>query len=99
MVGTKAMRSPSRRQRRTCSRTAAIVVTVSKRRYRSSLEAVLGGGVFARFHRAHVALNRIEVVARPFHEVAYEARLAARGDVEHVVGDEDLAIGIGTCAD
>src|SRR5215468_8545188 len=99
MVGTKAIRSPSWRQRCTCSRTAAIVVTVSKRRYRSSLEAVLAGGVFARLHRAHVALDRIEVVARSFHEVTHETGLAAGGDVQHVVGDEDLAVGVGACAD
>src|SRR4029077_3197599 len=80
MVGTKAMRSPSRRQRCTCSRTAAIVVTVSKRRERSALEAVLWGGVFARFHRAHVTLQGIQVIARSLHEVAHEAGLAARGD-------------------
>src|SRR4029077_16496713 len=99
MVGTKATRSPSRRQPWTCSRTAAIVGTVSKRRAGSASEAVLGRGVLARLHCAHVTLERIEVIARSLHEVAHEAGLAARGDVQHVVGDEDLAIGVGAGAD
>src|SRR6516162_6926211 len=99
MVGTKATRSPSRRQRCTCARTAAIVVTVSKRESLSASEAVLGSGVLAALHGAHVALDRIEVIARPLHEVAHEAGLAAGGDVQHVVGDEDLPVGVGACAD
>src|SRR5215470_3604428 len=73
MVGTNATRSPSRCQPRTCSRTAAIVVTVSKyvAAARAS-EAVLGRGILTLLHRAHVALQRFEVVGRPVHEVAHE---------------------------
>src|SRR6516225_4215055 len=98
MVGTKATRSPARRQACTRSRTAAIVVTVSKGA-RAPSEAVLGSGVLACLHRAHIALQRIEIVARAFHEVAHEARLTAGGDVQHVVGDEDLPVGVGARAD
>src|SRR5215467_4237777 len=85
MVGTNTTRSCSARQARTRSRTAAIVVTVSMS------EAVLGRGVVAFLHGAHIALERVEVVVRTVHEVAHEARLAPRGDVEHVVRDQDLS--------
>src|SRR6516164_8879509 len=98
MVGTKATRSPSLRQARTCSRTAAIVVTVSKA-IPCALEAVLGSRIFARLDRAHVALERVEVIARPVHEIPHEAGLTTGSDVQHVVGDEDLPVGVGTCAD
>src|SRR3977135_2719106 len=94
MVGTKAIRRPSRRQPRTRSRTAAIVTTVS-----IALEAVFRRGVFALLHGAYVVLQRLEIVARPLHEIAHEARLAPGGDVQHVVGDEDLTVGIGAGAD
>src|SRR3989440_5118030 len=94
MVGTKATRRPSRRQPRTRSRTAAIVVTVSM-----LSEAVFGRGVFALLHGAHVPLQGLEVVARAVHEIAHEARLAPGGDVQHVVGDQDLTVGVGTGAD
>ena len=44
MVGMKATRSPSRRQACTCSRTAAIVVTVSKRGIRDPQKLCSGAG-------------------------------------------------------
>src|SRR4029077_19410338 len=94
MVGTKATRRPSRCQPPTRSRTAAIVVTVS-----IALEAVLRRGVFALLHGAHVVLQRLEIVAGALHEIAHEARLAPGGDVQHVVGDEDLPVGIRAGAD
>src|SRR5215831_17264940 len=93
IVGTNATRSPRPRQPRTRSRTAAIVVTVS------ISEAVFGSRVFALLDGTHVGLERLEVVARTFHEVAHEPRLASGGDVEHVVGDEDLPVGVGAGAD
>src|SRR6478752_3414873 len=40
-----------------------------------------------------------EVVGRAVHEVAYEAWLAPGRDIEHVVGHENLSVGIRTCAD
>src|SRR5579862_3183271 len=73
MVGTNTTRRPCPRQPRTRSRTAAIVVTVSMS------EAVLGRGILAVLHGAHVALERVEVAVRAVHEVAHEARLAPRG--------------------
>src|SRR5256885_16522982 len=93
MVGTKATRRPSRRQPRTRSRTAAIVVTVSM------LKAVFGRWVFALLHGAHVLLQRLEIIARPVHEIAHESRLAPGGNIEHFLGDEDLTVGIGAGAD
>src|SRR5215470_16810918 len=89
MVGTNTTRSPPRRHARTRSRTALMVVTVSMgrglktKRPGAASETVLGSWVFALLHGAHVAFERFEVVARAFHEVAHEAGLAPRGDVEH----------------
>src|SRR5215472_12248959 len=105
MVGTNTTRSPARRQARTRSRTAPMVVTVSKDRARggtartAASETVLGRRVLALLHGAHVALERLEVVAGALHEVAHEARLAPGGDVEHVVGHEDLTVGVGAGTD
>ena len=61
MVGTNATRCPSRRQARTRSRTAAMVVTVSM----VTGTQCSGAGILARLHRTHVALQRLEVVAAP----------------------------------
>src|SRR6185312_2073249 len=94
IVGTKAMRRPSLRQRRTCSRTAAMVVTVSIRS-----EAVFRGGIGARADGLDVALQRLAVVAGALHKVLDETRLAPGGDVENVVDDEDLPIRRGSGAD
>src|SRR5690348_8243993 len=99
MVGTKAIRSPSWRHPWTRSRTAAIVVTVSKLRAGATSEAVLGTRVLAGLHRAHVALESVEVIARAFHEITYEARLPAGGDIQHVIGDKNLAVGVGARTD
>jgi hypothetical protein len=44
-------------------------------------------------------LQRLEIVARAFHEIAHEARLAPGSDVQHVVSDENLTVGIGTGTD
>src|ERR1700730_11690529 len=107
MFGTKPTRRPCRRQARTCSRTAPIVVTGSMGvavgsgalDARRVLKAMLRGRVFGLAHGAHVTLQRIEIARGPVHEVAYEARLATGGDVQDVVRDQDLAIGVGTCAD
>src|SRR5215469_13320533 len=99
MVGTNATRRPARCQPRTCSRTAAIVVTVSMWISGAGSEAVFGRGVLTLLHRPHIALQRLEIVVCPVHEVTHEARLAPGGDVEHVVGDEDLAVGVGAGAD
>src|SRR5215831_14554186 len=93
MVGTNTTRRPSRCQARTRSRTSAIVVTVSMS------EAVLGRRILALLDGTHVALERIEVVVRALHEVAHEAGLAPGSDVEHVVGDQDLAVAVRACAD
>src|SRR5207248_2375082 len=63
-----------------------------------ALKAVFGGGVFAALHGAHVVLQRLEVVVRALHEIPHEARLASGRDVEDVVGDQDLAVGVGAGA-
>src|SRR5579863_9300089 len=103
MVGTNTTRWPALRHARTRSRTALMVVTVSILTGRAggaaASEAVLGGGIFALLHGAHVTLERLEVVPRALHEVAHEAGLAAGGDVQHVIGHEDLAVRVRACAD
>src|SRR4051812_39926625 len=85
MVGTNTTRSPAACQRATWSRTAAIVVAVIMgSRRASSMEFVLRSGVRLVLHGFHVTLERVDVGARSLHEILHEARLAARGDVEHV---------------
>src|SRR5688572_12897858 len=97
MVGTNTTRWPSACQRATCSRTAAIVVTVAMPARRGSgMEFMFGRGVGLLFDRVHETLQRVEVRVRALHEIPHEARLAARGDVEHVVQHEDLPVGIRT---
>src|SRR2546421_11820418 len=99
MVGTKAMRRPSLRQRRTRSRTAAIVVTVSISSGPPASKTMLGRRVLALLHGLDVVLQRLQVVAGAVHEVADEARLAAGRDVEDVVADQNLPVGAGPRAD
>src|SRR6187397_2356278 len=80
MVGTNTTRSPAACQRATCSRTAAIVVAVIMvSRRASSMEFMLRGWIGLLLHGFDVALERIDIGARPIHEVLHEARLAARG--------------------
>src|SRR6267142_5150762 len=99
MVGTKALRRPLLLQRRTCSRTAAIVVTVSISGGPPASKTVLGCRVLALLHGLHVALQCLQVVGGAVHEVADEARLAAGRDVENVVADQNLPVGVGPRAD
>src|SRR5258706_587426 len=96
MVGTRATRPPPARQPRTRSRTAATVVTTSMDCAAS--ETVFRRRITARTHGLHVARDRRAAVGRAGHEIAHEARLAPRGDVEDVVQHEDLAVGVGTGA-
>src|SRR6188768_2914931 len=101
MVGTYTTRSWAARHFATCARTSAIVVTVCIRDSlrTSSMEFVLRPGITLVLHRCDEALKRIEIRGRAVHEIPDEPRLAPRGDVEHVVQHEDLAIGVRSRAD
>src|SRR5579862_8943326 len=87
IVGTKATRSPLRCQCLTCARTSAMLLTVSR-----LLKPVLGGGILAAFHGAHVAFHGLQIGAGTLHEIAHEAWLRAARDIENVVQHEDLSV-------
>src|SRR5690349_22882236 len=94
MVGTNTTRSWAEPHLATCARTSAIVVTVCIRDSlrTSSMEFVLRPRITFVLHCLDVTLERVEIRRGAVHEVLHEARLATRGDVEHVVQHEDLAI-------
>src|SRR5688500_18977373 len=101
MVGTNTTRSCASRQRVTCARTSAMVVTVAidSARPTSSMEFVLRRGIGLLFHGLDVTLQRVEIRTGAVHEILHEARLAAGGDVEDVVQHQDLAVGVRAGAD
>src|SRR5688572_9227334 len=106
MVGTNTTRSRAARHSATCARTSAMVVTVDIRDpfcnpagRASSMEFVLGRGIGLFLHGFDIALERVDIRGGAVHEILHEARLAPRGDVEHVVEHEDLAVRIRPGAD
>src|SRR5262245_211623 len=104
MVGTNATLSLRWRQAATRSRNVCIRVTDSIAALRGPVdagrsEAVLGCGVAAILHSLDEALHRGSRAGAAFTEIAREARLAARGDVEDVVEHEDLSVDVRSRAD
>src|ERR1700686_1564737 len=97
MVGTKATRSPAARHCCTRARTASTVVSVSI--VPAGSKAVVRRRILAGFDRLHVARDRGLWRIAAGHEVAHEARLAARRDVEDVVQHKYLAVGVRTGPD
>src|SRR5690606_9851453 len=59
-----------------------------------SSKAVFGSREGAVLHRGDVAFDRFGHARRAVHEVAYEARLAARVDIEHVVQHQHLSVAL-----
>src|SRR5688572_14438799 len=104
IVGTNATRSPPCRQAARCARSSLGPATDSMLiprdfpeqhshcSFAPRSEAVLGGGILARLHGLRVGLHGFERAVVPGHEILRELRLAAGGDVEHVVQHEDLAV-------
>src|SRR5512147_2822215 len=100
IVGTNTTRSPSACQRPTWARTWAMVVAVSiDTRRASSMELVLRRRIRLLLHGLDIAFESIEIGAGAIHEILDEARLAARGDVEHVIQHENLPVGVRPRAD
>src|SRR5688572_27015444 len=104
MVGTNTTRSCASCQRATCARTSAMDVTVCMRHRsgdarRSCMEFMFRPRVGLALHGLDVLLQGVEIRTGAVHEILHEARLAARGDVEHVVQHQDLAVGVGPGAD
>src|SRR3979490_751796 len=62
-------------------------------------EFVLGSGILTFPDRLDVVGERLPVRTGALHEVAYEARLSSGCDVENVIQDQDLAVGVRPCAD
>src|SRR4051812_15010228 len=85
IVGTKATRSPARRQSATRERSSfSRATTCMEARAVSSgqrSEAVLGGRIFPRLHGLRVRLDGFERAVVPGEEVLRELRLAAGSDV------------------
>jgi len=94
IVGTKASRRPL-----AAPATHALAHGGNRGDGLHCLEAVFGGGIRPASRRARSVASASRFVARALHEIAHEARLAPGSDVQHVVSDEDLTVGIGTGTD
>src|SRR5690606_27849001 len=99
------MRSPALRQARTTRRKSAVRTIVSIKhatsgaRRRAASETVLRSRVGFLFDGLHVCLHRLERTVVSDHEILREARFTARGDVEHVIEHQYLAVGIWSSTD